>query len=203
MKPELYLIGGGGHCKSCIDVIEMENRYRIAGIVDSAERIGDYVLGYPIMATDKDIPSIAAGNSRVLITIGQIADPQKRIDLYSLASSLNIEFATVVSPTAYVSRHASIGQGTIVMHHAVINAGAIVSSNCIINTRALVEHDAVIGENSHISTGAVVNGGVQVGNGVFIGSGAVAREYITIGNRAFIGANKTVSCDIETGMVLK
>lgn len=34
MKEQIILIGGGGHCKSCIDVIEQEGKYQIAGIVD-------------------------------------------------------------------------------------------------------------------------------------------------------------------------
>jgi len=34
MKKELILIGGGGHCTACIDVIEQEGRFAIAGIVD-------------------------------------------------------------------------------------------------------------------------------------------------------------------------
>ena len=33
-KFELLLIGAGGHCRSCIDVIEQEGRFRIAGVVD-------------------------------------------------------------------------------------------------------------------------------------------------------------------------
>ena len=37
MKPKIILIGGGGHCKSVIDVIEEENKYIIAGIVDKKE----------------------------------------------------------------------------------------------------------------------------------------------------------------------
>ena len=35
MKKNIILIGGGGHCKSCIDVIEAEDKFEIAGIVDN------------------------------------------------------------------------------------------------------------------------------------------------------------------------
>ncbi len=31
---EIILVGGGGHCKSVIDVIEQEAKYKIAGIID-------------------------------------------------------------------------------------------------------------------------------------------------------------------------
>ena len=37
-KDKIILIGGGGHCKSCIDVIEQEGRFTIAGIVDMPEK---------------------------------------------------------------------------------------------------------------------------------------------------------------------
>ena len=32
---ELIIIGSGGHALSCIDVIERENKYKIAGIIDN------------------------------------------------------------------------------------------------------------------------------------------------------------------------
>jgi len=31
---DIILIGGGGHCRSVIDVIESENKFLIRGIVD-------------------------------------------------------------------------------------------------------------------------------------------------------------------------
>jgi hypothetical protein len=36
---KVFLIGGGGHCKSCIDVIENENKYKIKGIIDKKKKI--------------------------------------------------------------------------------------------------------------------------------------------------------------------
>jgi len=37
---EIILIGGGGHCRSVIDVIEQEGRFKIVGIVDRPELLG-------------------------------------------------------------------------------------------------------------------------------------------------------------------
>ena len=55
----LILIGGGGHCKSCIDVIEGVNDYKILGILDTADKVGQEVLGYKIIGTDSDIEKYA------------------------------------------------------------------------------------------------------------------------------------------------
>ena len=43
-KEKIVLLGGGGHCRSIIDVIELENKYKIVGIVDKKELIGSKVL---------------------------------------------------------------------------------------------------------------------------------------------------------------
>ena len=39
-NPNLLLLGGGGHCKSCIEVIEAEANFTIAGILDAADKVG-------------------------------------------------------------------------------------------------------------------------------------------------------------------
>jgi len=195
MKEKIILIGGGGHCKSCIDVIEQEGRFVIVGITDRPDKLGEKLLGYTIFASDHKIPSLAAGHL-FLITIGQIRSAEPRISLYNTLLAAKAVLATVVSPRAYVSSHAAIGQGTIVMHGAMVNAGARVGKNCIINSHALIEHDAVISDHCHISTGAIINGGVQVGEQTFIGSRAMLREYIIVGARSFIAAGMSVYHDL-------
>ena len=187
IKPSLILIGAGGHCKSCIDVIEQENKFIIAGIVDINTSISD-LLGYPLLGHDDDLKKLKLSYDYVLITIGQIKTPAIRIRLLDYAKSLGFKLPTIISPRAYVSKHAKISHGTIVMHDALINAGAIVGENCIINTKSLIEHDAVIENNCHISTGAVINGGVIVKQGSFVGSNAVTKESVDTKENDFIKA---------------
>ena len=187
MKKNLILIGAGGHAKSCIDVIEQENKFIIAGIVDFNSSISD-LLGYPLLGHDDDLAKLKLHYDYALITIGQIKTPAIRIRLLDYAKSLGFKLPTIISPRAYVSKHAKIGNGTIVMHDALINAGAIVGDNCIINTKSLIEHDAVIENNCHISTGAVINGGVIVKQGSFVGSNAVTKESVDTKENDFIKA---------------
>ena len=58
IKEDIILIGGGGHCKACIDVIEEDNRYVIMGIIDFPEKIGQSILGYPIIDCDENLEKI-------------------------------------------------------------------------------------------------------------------------------------------------
>ncbi len=192
MKESIILIGGGGHCRACIDVIEQQGKYQIEGIVDVPEKLNENILGYGIIATDNDLQYLAKKHNYFLIALGHIKSPDKRIKIFETMKSLRAKLPVIISPIAYISKYARIGEGTIVMHHALINAGASVGRNCIINSKALIEHDAVIEDHCHISTGAVVNGGVTIGSGSFFGSGAVSKECTSIPANSFVKANSLI-----------
>lgn len=130
-KPQILLLGGGGHCKSCIDVIEQEGKYEIAGILDSKAFIGQTILGYTYLGTDDEIEKFVKKGYSFLITVGQIKTASVRKKLFSLLERNHASIATVISPRAYVSTHAKIGIGSIVMHDALVNATASIGKNCI------------------------------------------------------------------------
>lgn len=185
---KLILLGGGGHCKSCIDVIEQEGKYEIIGILDVEELVGQKVLGYEYIGTDEDISKFVYEDYAFLITVGHIKTSSIRQKIFSLLRKNSAQIATVISPRAYVSKYADIGEGTIIMHDSLVNAAASIGENCIINTKALIEHEAVIEDFCHISTSAVINGGAVVKEGSFFGSNAVSKEYVETSRNDFIKA---------------
>lgn len=196
MKQTLILIGGGGHCKACIDVVEAEGKYRIAGIADVAQKLGAPVLDYCVTAGDGDLEKLVAEGHSFLVTVGHLGAATVRHELFQTLMRLQAPLATVVAPTALVSRHAHVGLGTIVMHGAIINAGAVVGNNAIINTNALVEHDALVAHQAHVSTGAVLNGACVLEEGSFLGSNAVVVQGKRIGRGVVVGAGAVVASDI-------
>ena len=190
---DIILIGGGGHCKAVIDVIEQEGKFRIAGIVDKPELLGTDVLGYLVIGNDADLKDLTKIYQYAIVTIGQISSPSIRIKLFNLAVEAGFVLPSIISPNAYVSRHTTIGDGVVIMHDALINAGSTIGDNCIINSKALIEHDCLISKNCHISTNATINGGVTVESGCFIGSSATTKESITIDENSFIKAGSLVT----------
>lgn len=191
-KPKLILIGAGGHAHACIDVIEQHDQFNIAGLVGTPGEMHSRHLGYPVIATDGDLQHLVKEYQYAFITVGQILSPSSRIRLYQQATELGFIFPVIIAPTAHVSRHASIGVGTIVMHGAIVNAAAKVGNNCIINTCALIEHDATVEDNCHISTGAILNGRVKVGEGSFVGSGSTIKDGVSIGKYCVVGMGSSV-----------
>lgn len=170
---KLILVGGGGHCRSVIDVIEREARYEISGIIDIAKNLGSEVNGYPVIGIDSDLEIFRSKYNNALITIGHIYDNSLRVRLFNLLKEFDYVLPSIVSPCAYVSNRAEIGEGTVVMHQAFVNTNVTIGKNCIINTKALIEHDVIVEDNCHISTSAILNGGCHIGAGSFIGSGSV------------------------------
>ena len=200
---KIILIGAGGHARSCIDVLEKENQFEIAGLIEKGESISNESLGYPVIGTDDDLQVLRQQYKNALITVGQIKSPKVRIKLFQLLKKLDFTLPVILSPKSYVSKHAQIGEGSIIMHGAIVNANAKIGINCIINNKSLIEHDVVIGDHCHISTGAIVNGEVSVGSESFIGSGAVTKQSISIDNNCVIGAGAVIKTDVELNQVIK
>lgn len=189
---DIILIGGGGHCKSVIDVIEQEAKFKISGIIDKSEFIGSEVLGYSIIGNDLDLENFAKKYKFAFITVGHIKSPSSRISLFELAIKAGFSIPSIVSPRAYVSKHSKIGNGTIIMHDAVVNANSIIDKNCIINSKSLIEHDCLISSHCHISTNTTINGGVKIGSGCFIGSNVTTNNNTQIKENSFIKAGSFV-----------
>lgn len=189
------LLGGGGHCKSVIDVAESAG-YNILGILDMPEDVGKKVLDYKVIGTDDDIP-LYVNKAEFVITVGFIKNPTTRIKLYNKVKEAGGKLATIIASTAHVSKYSIIGEGTIVMHQAFVNASAEIGNNCIINTFTNIEHDAIIGNHCHISTGTMVNGECKVGDRCFIGSQSVLANGIEVGNDIIVGAGSFVRKNIS------
>lgn len=195
-QKSLILIGAGGHCLSCIDVIRLEAKLRITGILDVKEKVGHVLEGIPIIGTDREMSLLANDENCFLITIGQIKSSELRFGIFEKLMECKANLATIISPLAYVSASVIIGPGTIVHHKSFINSGSIIGRNVIVNSGALIEHECIIGDHSHISTSAVVNGNVTIGFGTFIGSNATIRQGVKIGNKVVIGAGSVIVGDV-------
>jgi len=196
MKP-IILIGGGGHCISCIDVIESTKEYKIIGIIDLPEKVGEKILNYEIIGTDNDLPEFVEECPDFLITVGQITSSSIREKIFYQVKKAGGNLPVIVSPFAYISEHAIITEGTIVMHQALVNTQAKIGQGCIINTKALIEHQSHIGDFTHVSTSATLNGQVKIGNNCFIGSNSVVGNNSEITDNCVISAGTQVLKNID------
>lgn len=188
MAEQIMVIGGSGHAKVIIDAI-LSSGDLVAGILDDNIPAGTKVLGIPVLGTIADY--IHYPNYRYIVAIGNNSVRQR------IAAELQVRWHTVIHPSAFVSRFAQIGEGSIIMPHAAVNAGANIGRHCIINTGAIVEHENLIGDFAHLSPKAALSGAVSIGECTHVGIGAVVRNNISITGNCMIGAGAVVVNDIK------
>ena len=196
MSKKIILVGGGGHCVSCIEVIESTGKYEIYGILDVSEKVGKKVLDHSVIGTDSDIDRYARENFCFIVTAGHIKTSETREKLYSLIKKANGVIETIIADSAIVSKYSLIGEGSIIMHKAFVNAGARIGINCIVNSDALIEHEVQIGDHTHISTMATINGDCAIGQKTFIGSNSVVNQGVKITENVIVGSGSVVHKNI-------
>ncbi len=202
-EKKIILIGGGGHCRSCIDVIESGHIFKIAGIVEQpGTDKSKSILGYPVIGDDDQLNDLKKQYDYALITIGQIGSSALRQKIFNHLKKIGFVLPVIISPFAHVSKHAAIDEGSIVMHRVVVNAEVRVGRNCILNTGCLVEHDTEIGDHSHIATAAVLNGEVVVGSGSFVGSNATIVQGVKLPAQYFFKAGSLI-VSYKNGKLIK
>lgn len=192
IKKKIVLIGSGGHARSCIQVIEELEEFSISGLIGLPNEVDSEQFGYKVIGSDSDLPAIRKSIEHAVITVGQILNPEIRLNLFEKVDAAGFVLPTIISKSAQISSHATIGKGCMIMNGVIINSGAQIGQNCIINTRALIEHDVVVGDHSHVSTGVIVNGDTRIGSKTFIGSGSIIRNGLVIGDNCLVGMGTVV-----------
>jgi sugar O-acyltransferase (sialic acid O-acetyltransferase NeuD family) len=189
---EIVIVGGGGHAKVVISIVQKLVGYRILGYTDLKDN--DAVIGTPFLGGDRELGLLATGGKNLcaVIAVGQVGLGKLRCELFERLSKLDLRFPSIVSPDAIVNKEASCGEGAVVMDGAVINAGASVGKGSIVNTNSTVEHDSIISDWVHVAPGATVCGGVTIGRFSMIGAGATVIEGIELAAGCIIGAGATV-----------
>jgi acetyltransferase EpsM len=92
---------------------------------------------------------------------------------------------------AYVSRHSTVGEGSIIFPFVIIDIESAVGNNCIINHGTILAHEATIEDNCHISGNCAIAKSV-VGHDTFIGANTFINNGVSIVPHCVIGAGSNV-----------
>lgn len=194
----LAIMGGSGHGKVIAE----------AALLSGWGDIIFYDDGWPRLTANShwlivgDTQSLLKSLSDVDAVIVAIGDNEIRQKKSMQFKQAGFALASIVHPTAVISKFSKIGDGCFVSAAAVVQADTHIEDFAIINTSALIEHDCVIGEASHIAPSAALAGGVIVGSCSWIGINACVREQVTIGNNVVVGAGSTVVKDVPSDVTV-
>lgn len=194
---EILLLGGGGHCLSVIDSIEQDNKYKIVGIIDIKEKVGQNVGGYEIIGTDNDLRKFyLSGVKQAIISLGSIGKSFHRERLYEICKANGFILPIIKDPSAIITPRVDIGEGTYIAKGVMINREVTIGKNSILNTGCIIEHNCYVGDFAHIAPGVKLGGYVIIGNSTHIGIGTTIIQGISVGNNAFLGSASNVINDV-------
>jgi sugar O-acyltransferase (sialic acid O-acetyltransferase NeuD family) len=190
-KNTVILQGGGEHAKVVLECLQAQGAPVVA-LFDP--KFSDELFG--VKQRGVYDPSFEP-DAKVIVAIGDNVLRKKVVGFTQHA------FTTTVHPSCIVSKHAQIGEGTMVLHGVIVQPGANIGNHVILNTGASIDHDCIIHDYVHVAPRAVLCGRVTIGEGSFIGAGAILLPGITIGPWATVGAGSVVTKDVKAGMVVK
>ncbi|CAN2048425.1 Transferase [Candidatus Magnetomoraceae bacterium gMMP-1] len=190
MRKSVSIIGAGGHTRSLINLLELNN-YDIYGIYDdSYEELNNEIINnYKLIGKISDIQKI----QNVIISIG---DCEQRHLLFCRFDNQVIK-ENLLHRKSIVEKRSIIGQSNQIFANVYINSNVTIGNNNIFNTGSIIEHETKIGDHNHISVGSIICGRISIGNNCFIGAGAVIIDKVRICNNVTIGANSVVINNIK------
>lgn len=188
MKKKLIIIGGGGHARVLIQMIEALGLDEICGYTDQRSS----GLRIPYLGVDDIIKEYATDEVFLVNGLGSSGINSRRVEMFQQFKRFGYAFHSLIHPQALMASDVEISEGVQVMVGSIINTGVVLGENTIINSGAIVEHDCKLAPHVHLAPGVTLSGGCRIGAGSHIGTGATVIQNISIGQGTLIGAGAVV-----------
>jgi sugar O-acyltransferase (sialic acid O-acetyltransferase NeuD family) len=196
-KP-LVIIGSGGHACCMLDVARLAG-FSATGFIDRTRGEGVLVNGLPILGGDELLFDKAfISDYRFALGIG---DPITRRRYGELLMEKGADCPAIVNPSSFVSSHATLGCGVLLMGMNAVNHGARLDDFVALDWQVTIGHGAHLGRAVFAGPGSRVAGDVICGEDAYLGLGCQIIEKVEIGCGSLIGAGSTVTRDIPERVV--
>jgi UDP-perosamine 4-acetyltransferase len=198
MPPEPQLLAVAGFDPDLIDVVEADPAFAFAGLFDPNDRCTRFGLTW--LGDDGAWERVRAGHPglKVALAVDPTATRARLAPHYGFDNMV-----TLISPDAYVSPHATIGEASVLQRGVKVSRYVALGRACKLNVDAVVHHDCTVGDYCTLAPGCRLLGSVRLGDRVYVGSAAVILPGRTVGAGATIGAGAVVTRDVAPGAIAR
>ncbi|QFJ56091.1 acetyltransferase [Pseudobutyrivibrio xylanivorans] len=196
---DLIIVGASGFGREVLGLVETINEinptWNVLGFIDdNLQALDGFDLEYKILGKISEWQP--KDNEQYVLAI---AAPKVKEKIVPILKERGAKFATVIHPTATVSRTSAIGEGLVLFRHASISVNCEVDEFVFFNAYAQIGHDVKVGKYSTLCPKSAMAGGTTLGECVFVGTSASTYPGIKIGNGATIGMNSAVIRNVKPG----
>jgi len=190
---DLVLLGAGVHAAEMVEIVARVNAvqptWNLRGLLAAPnEAVEEVVNGAAVLGGKwEDYPDAAFvpsfGWPRELLP-----PPERMVSL--------------IDPSAFLSRTATLGAGCVVYPHCFIGLNARLGDIVFCLSGAVINHDDVIEDGVTLASGAMLAGNVRVDAGVYLGQGCMIRQHVRIGAGSVVGMGAVVVHDVDPDSIV-
>jgi sugar O-acyltransferase (sialic acid O-acetyltransferase NeuD family) len=148
----------------------------------------------PVLGKIADAPKFKS--AQFVNGIGSPRSYRRKPDIIRAAGIAADRWATVIHPSAAVSRHAQVGHGVVLLAGVSVGARVRLGDHVLVLQNSVVSHDTVVGSYTAVATSVSISGQCVIGENCYLGSNASLRESVRIGDRALVGMAAVVTKDV-------
>lgn len=202
----IVIYGSGGMALEVVQLIEdintIEPTWNILGYIDDFR--GDQgennliINGYKILGTNQIVKDFDESTYWIIA----VSNTKSKRAIHDSVEEYHLNYATLIHPTAKISKNVIIGEGTIVSFGCILSVNVVLGTQVYLNMRTIIGHDSIIEDYSTCLINCIVAGNVLIKEGVLLGSNCVIKEKLTIGQNAKISMGSAVFFDVEDNVVV-
>lgn len=197
---KLIIIGGYGNgtvaASTVEDINKRERKWEIIGFLNDFEKkINDYPVIGPIHHETVQ-KWLNERNTYFLYTLISAKYRETHIDKLLELKIPEERFATIIHPTAVISKFSSIGQGVSIQPFVSVGPNVKIANHVQIFAQSLIGHNAKLDNYTYVANNACIGANVHLQEGAYLGTNCTTIENITLGRWCLVGIGAVVIKDV-------
>jgi len=197
---QLIIVGDSAFAQIAYHYFRDDTDYQVVGFSVEKEFLkSTELLNLPVVPFDQLAQIFPTSNHSIFVavTYGQLN--RLRARLLNEARKLGYAIASYISPRAYISKEAKLGEHCFIFENNVIQPYAEIGDDVILWSGNHIGHHSKIGAHSFITSHVVISGFVSIGQFSFLGVNSTVANNVIIGDDCWIGPAVVLSKDTKAG----
>ena len=195
---DVVVYGTAGTARDILETLEAANadrrRWNILGFLDDDPKMHfKEVLGYPVLGGAEALLEIETLRAAKIVLA--MDDDKDQLIRKTVRTRLGLgagRFPMVIHPSAVVSRHSQIAEGSVFLSGSFCANHTTVGRHVLVQQNTVIAHDSAIGDYVSFASNVATGGGFRIGEGSYVGQGASILSGVEIGSRSRVGMGAVV-----------